>query len=144
MFLLLCGMCVWGLQQHTLIHVDHKTLRCSWRLVNHNKWCNGIKRLGCVNGFSTHMAAETVRIIQFWCQQRKTLLYHISIVARIVLNVHIPAKTFQKQKLHFFFIIKHSSSHVHLFYDKSVDIRCKHCRFCARPLDGATGNVVFL
>lgn len=81
MFLLLCGMCVWGMQQHTLIHVDHKTLRCYWRLVNHNKWCNGIKRLGCVNGFSTHMAADRVRIIQFWCQQRETLLYHIFIVA---------------------------------------------------------------
>lgn len=74
-------MCVWGIQQHTLIHGDHKTLRCYWRLVNQNKWCNGIKRLGWVNGFSIHMAADRVRIIHFWCQQRETLLYHISIVA---------------------------------------------------------------
>lgn len=80
-FFLLHCMCVWGIQQHTLIHGDHKTLRCYWRLVNQNKWCNGIKRLGCVNGFSIHMAADRVRIIHFWSQQRETLLYHISIVA---------------------------------------------------------------
>lgn len=32
------------MQQHTLIRGDHKTLRCYWWLVNHNKWCNSIRR----------------------------------------------------------------------------------------------------